>query len=55
MEEFEQAIEFKQSMVTLLSHTSHVFQPLDMTYFKPFKNAFEREFFLLWLSTIILN
>jgi len=45
MEEFEQAIEFKLNMVTLLSHTSHAFQPLDVTYFKPFKNAFKRDFF----------
>jgi hypothetical protein len=30
-------------MVTLLSHTLHVFQPLDVTYFKPFKNSFKRE------------
>lgn len=29
-------------MVTLLSHTSHVLQPLDVTYFKPFKVAFKR-------------
>jgi hypothetical protein len=30
-------------MVTLLSHTLPVFQPLNVTYFKQFKNAFKRE------------
>jgi hypothetical protein len=29
-------------MVTLPPPTLHAFQPLDMTYFKPFKNAFIR-------------
>jgi hypothetical protein len=29
-------------MVTFFFHTLHVFQPLDVTYFKPFKNAFKR-------------
>jgi hypothetical protein len=27
-------------MVTLHTHTSHALQPLDVTYFKPFKIAF---------------
>jgi hypothetical protein len=43
MKEFEEAIDFKLNMVTLLSHTSHAFQPLDVTCFKPFKNAYKRE------------
>jgi len=30
-------------MVTLPSHTSYAFQPLDVTYFKPLKNAFRKE------------
>jgi hypothetical protein len=30
-------------MVTLPSHTSHAQQPLDVTCFKPFNNAFEKE------------
>jgi len=30
-------------MVTLPSHTSHAFQPLDMACFKPFKTTFIRE------------
>ncbi len=30
-------------MVTLPSHTSHALQPLDVTCFKPFEIAFEKE------------
>jgi hypothetical protein len=30
-------------MVTLFSHTSHVLQPLDVIYFKSFKNAIIRD------------
>jgi len=43
IEALEQTIELSLDMVTLLAHTSHVFQPLDITYFKPFKNAFKME------------
>jgi hypothetical protein len=30
-------------MVTLLAHTYHVLQPLDMNCFKPFKITFKKE------------
>jgi hypothetical protein len=30
-------------IVTLLAHTSHALQPLDVTYFKPFKINFKKE------------
>jgi hypothetical protein len=30
-------------MVTLLSHMSHALRPLNVTYFKPFKNVFKKE------------
>jgi hypothetical protein len=30
-------------MVTLFVHTSHALQPLDVTYFKPFKTTFRKE------------
>ncbi len=43
IEAFEQVIEIGLDMVTLPSHTSHALQLLDMTYFKPFKNAFRKE------------
>jgi hypothetical protein len=29
-------------MITLPAHTSHAFQPLDVSYFKPFKITFQR-------------
>jgi hypothetical protein len=30
-------------MVALPFHTSHAFQPLNVSYFKPFKIAFKKE------------
>jgi hypothetical protein len=30
-------------MITLPSHTSHAFQPLDVLCFKPFKTTFKKE------------
>ncbi len=30
-------------MITLPSHTSHVLQPLDVNYFKPFKTTLKKE------------
>jgi hypothetical protein len=39
----EHAITFRWDMVTLPSYTSYAFQPLDVTYFKPLKNAFRKE------------
>jgi hypothetical protein len=30
-------------MVTLPIHTSHALQPLDVTYFKPFKTTFRKK------------
>jgi hypothetical protein len=29
-------------MITLHVHTSHALQPLDVSYFKPFKTTFQR-------------
>jgi hypothetical protein len=29
-------------MITLPSHTSHALQPLDVSYFKPFKATFKK-------------
>jgi hypothetical protein len=43
IEAFEQVIEIGLDMVTLPSHTSYALQLLDMTCFKPFKNAFRKE------------
>jgi len=39
----EQAKEIGLNMITLPSHTSHAFQPLDVACFKPFKIAFRKE------------
>jgi hypothetical protein len=39
----EHAITFGLDMVTLPSHISYEFQPLDVTYSKPLKNAFRKE------------
>jgi len=39
----EQTTEFGLDMVTLPFHNSHMFQPLDVTCFKPFKNAFKKK------------
>ncbi len=30
-------------MIILLSHSSHALQPLDVSYFKPFKTSFKKE------------
>jgi hypothetical protein len=38
----EQASKLKLDMVTLLSHMSHTLQPLDITCFKPLKNALKK-------------
>jgi hypothetical protein len=39
LEVIEQAKKFRPNMITLPSHTSHVFSPLDVVYFKPFKTV----------------
>jgi hypothetical protein len=39
----EQAHAFGLNMVKFPSHTSHTLQPLDMSYFKPFKRTFRKE------------
>jgi hypothetical protein len=36
-------MDFGLNMITLPSHTSHAFQPLDISYFKPFKTTFRKE------------
>jgi hypothetical protein len=38
-----QAQTFGLNMITLLFHTSHALQPLDVSYFKPFKFAFRQK------------
>jgi hypothetical protein len=43
IKEIEQAITFGLDMVTVPSHTSYAFQPLDVTYFKLFKNVFRKD------------
>jgi hypothetical protein len=42
LEAIEQAHEFGLDMIILLAHTSHAFQPLDVSCFKPFKIAFQK-------------
>jgi hypothetical protein len=39
----EKAIEVGLGMVTLLAHTSHALQPLNVTGFKPFKITFSKK------------
>jgi len=39
----KQTYEVGLDMITLPSHTSHALQPLDVSYFKPFKFAFKKE------------
>jgi hypothetical protein len=39
----EQAQVFALYMVTLHSHSSHAFQPLDISCFKPFKTTFRKK------------
>jgi hypothetical protein len=36
----EQATDFGLDMITLPSHTSHALQPLNVSFFKPFKTTF---------------
>ncbi len=43
LEAISEAQAFGLDMVTLLAHTSHVLQPLDVNCFKPFKIAFKKE------------
>jgi hypothetical protein len=38
-----QAQEFDLNMVTLLAHTSHALQTLDVSFFKPFKTSFKEK------------
>ncbi len=40
IEAIEKAKDFGLDKITLPSHTSHLLQPLDVSYFKPFKTAF---------------
>jgi hypothetical protein len=43
LEAIKQAEKFGFDMITFPSHTSHVFQPLDVACFKPFKTTFRKE------------
>jgi hypothetical protein len=36
-------MDFGLDMIALPSHASHAFQPLDVSYFKPFKTTFRKE------------
>jgi hypothetical protein len=40
---FKQITKLGLDMVTLLSHALDVLQPLNVTYFKPFKNVFKKK------------
>jgi len=51
----EQATKLGLDMVTLLAHTLHMFKPLDVTYFKPFKKVFRKAKTMLWQKISILN
>ncbi len=43
LEAIEQVQEFGLDIITLLLHTSHALQPLDVACFKPFKTIFKKE------------
>jgi hypothetical protein len=43
LEAIEQAKDIGLNMTTLPSHTSHALQPLNVSYFKPFKIAFKKD------------
>jgi hypothetical protein len=43
LQALKQVVKVRLDMVTLLVHTSHALQPLDVTYFKPFKTTFRKE------------
>ncbi len=42
LEAIKQALEFELTMITLPCHTSHALQPLNVSYFKPFKTTFKK-------------
>jgi hypothetical protein len=43
LEALEQTMAFGLNMLTLPLHTSHAFQPLDVSCFKPFKTVFKKK------------
>jgi hypothetical protein len=43
LEAIEQVQQFGLDIITLPSHTSHVLQPLDVNYFKPFKITLKKK------------
>jgi hypothetical protein len=43
LEAIKQAQAFKLDMITFLSHTSYVFQHLNISCFKPFKTSFQKK------------
>jgi hypothetical protein len=51
----EQMQEFGLNMVTLLSHTSHALQPLNVSCFKPFKSTFFLNKMYPWLDANLKN
>jgi hypothetical protein len=50
LEVIEQAQQFGLDMITLPSHTSHVLQPLDVSYFKPFKTTLNNNYYYSMVS-----
>jgi len=48
----EQAQQFGLDMITLLSHTSHVLQPLDVNCFKLSKQLLKKRKIIAWLAII---
>jgi hypothetical protein len=55
LEALEQAMAFGLNMLTLPWLTSHAFQPLDVSCFKPFKSTFKKRRMRLWLKTNTKN
>jgi hypothetical protein len=56
LEAIEHAQQFGLDMITLPSHTSHALQPLDVSYFKPFKIAFKKKKKIItWLEIITIS
>lgn len=49
------AQQFGLNMITLLNHTFHTLQPLDVPCFKPSKTRFKRKGMNTWQRIIMLN
>ncbi len=55
LKEIKHAQEFGFDMITLPSHTSHVVQPINISYFKPFKITLKILGMQLCLESITWN